>query len=69
MLFNFRYQRKLDRDEVQEKHHVARALIELQSESPEIHEIFTAVPLASESTSKPPNHSVESELLESPSTP
>ncbi|KAH3895488.1 hypothetical protein DPMN_019653 [Dreissena polymorpha] len=49
----------LDRDEVQEKHHVARALIELQSESPEIHEIFTAVPLASESTSKPPNHSVE----------
>ncbi|XP_052260820.1 uncharacterized protein LOC127864990 [Dreissena polymorpha] len=64
-----RYQRKLDRDEVQEKHHVARALIELQSESPEIQEIFTAVPLASESTSKPPNHSVESELLESPSTP
>ncbi|KAH3790404.1 hypothetical protein DPMN_168603 [Dreissena polymorpha] len=60
---------KLLGDEVQEKHHVARALIELQSESPEIHEIFTAVPLASESTSKPPNHSVESELLESPSTP
>ncbi|KAH3712088.1 hypothetical protein DPMN_071767 [Dreissena polymorpha] len=82
MLFNFRYQRKLDRDEVQDKHHVARALIELQSESPEIHEIFTAVPLASdshkaftalplasESPSKPPNISVESELPESPSTP
>ncbi|KAH3838542.1 hypothetical protein DPMN_111950 [Dreissena polymorpha] len=49
MLFSFRYQRKLDRDEVREKHHVARALIELHSESLESHEIFTAVPLASDS--------------------
>ncbi|KAH3887785.1 hypothetical protein DPMN_011806 [Dreissena polymorpha] len=40
---------KLDRDEVREKHHEARALIELQSESPEIREIFIAVPLASDS--------------------
>lgn len=59
----------MDRGEVREKHHVARALLELQSESPESHEIFTAVPLAPESPSKPPDHSQESELPESPSTP